>query len=285
MSRYEYDIEKYDREQEDKRIWNYLSSLDYSISSSQKVMSGIEQKDGIILSTEYTKITNNFIDDDTIDIVKIKDLTLNLTELSDNLNDLSVELKTDIRNISSDLNDLSVDVNDLSSDVNDLSVELKTDIRNISSDVKDLSSDLNDLTSDVKDLSVELNEFPKTFIYDSDIEELSGIESDLSVFKITETEYANMLTSGNIADNGVYIINSDYINAYDQVIRNVTMGDTPETKYPGIAATDNYVDSKIKTEFKKYWSSLLEDNPDLTVFTNSELQPDDIDTNNIAKAL
>ena len=71
----------------------------------------------------------------------------------------------------------------------------------------------------------------------------TGKYSDLSVIKVTADEYAKKVKDGtNLDSNILYIVSSDYIDAYGQQMKNLA-----EPTDLSDAATKNYVDSKVGT--------------------------------------
>ena len=55
---------------------------------------------------------------------------------------------------------------------------------------------------------------------------ISGIQgfSDLSVIKLSSTEYSQLVVSGDILSNCLYVVHSDYVDAYGQQIKHVSAG-------------------------------------------------------------
>lgn len=66
--------------------------------------------------------------------------------------------------------------------------------------------------------------------------------SNLSVIKIGADDYHALVAAGSIDENTVYIVSSDYLNAYDQRVQNVA---TPEDDKD--AANKKYVDDAVTT--------------------------------------
>lgn len=78
-----------------------------------------------------------------------------------------------------------------------------------------------------------------------------GKYSDLSVIKTTKDEYEKMVVEGNLSESAIYIISSDYIDAYGEVLCNLVMPtESGIDGYQGVGATKPYVDEKIYDESK-----------------------------------
>lgn len=115
----------------------------------------------------------------------------------------------------------------------------------ISSDLSDaLSVEIKNRTSADTVLSTAIDQ--KIWIKDpasADDEYKTGKYSDLSVIKVTAAEYAQKVKDGtNLDSNILYIVSSDYIDAYGQQMKNLA-----EPTDLSDAATKNYVDSKVGT--------------------------------------
>lgn len=66
----------------------------------------------------------------------------------------------------------------------------------------------------------------KIFIDNRVDEDGTNGTSDLSIVKLSKAEYDNIVASNNrLKDNVLYIVDSDYIDAYGHVIKNLTMSD------------------------------------------------------------
>ena len=50
---------------------------------------------------------------------------------------------------------------------------------------------------------------------------IDGQQVDLSVCKITQSEYDKLVYENNCLSNTLYVVETDYINAYNQQIKNV----------------------------------------------------------------
>lgn len=86
----------------------------------------------------------------------------------------------------------------------------------------------------------------------------SGDYSDLSVIKLQKDEYEKMVIDGTVNESCLYVVSSDYIDAYGEQLCNLTMQDGG---YEGIAATKPYVDevsSNVATEIKTVQSGVNE---------------------------
>ncbi len=69
----------------------------------------------------------------------------------------------------------------------------------------------------------------------------AGVNSDLSVIKLPKEEYEQMVIDGTLNESCLYVVSSDYIDAYGEPLCNLTM---PEG-YEGVAVTKPYVDEKL----------------------------------------
>lgn len=74
---------------------------------------------------------------------------------------------------------------------------------------------------------------------------LSGKHCDLSIVKISKTDYEALALGGvTLSNNVMYVVESDYIDAYGEVFKNLsTVGATGTSD----AANVNYVDAKAQT--------------------------------------
>ena len=68
-----------------------------------------------------------------------------------------------------------------------------------------------------------------------------GAYSDLSVIKLPKEEYEQKVIDGTLNESCLYVVSSDYIDAYGEPLCNLTM---PEG-YEGVAVTKPYVDEKL----------------------------------------
>ena len=87
--------------------------------------------------------------------------------------------------------------------------------------------------------SVPLSDFGSQVWIEDRISGISGF-SDLSVVKLSSSEYAQLVISGDILSNCIYIVNGDYVDAYGQQIKHVA----PPTDLSD-AATKEYVDNAL----------------------------------------
>lgn len=71
---------------------------------------------------------------------------------------------------------------------------------------------------------------------------VNGNKTDLSICTISDTRYYNLAAEEKCQDNVIYIVSSDYINAYGEQLKNLatpTLSDDAATKY--------YVDSQVSS--------------------------------------
>ena len=57
---------------------------------------------------------------------------------------------------------------------------------------------------------------------------LTSVSADLSVIKLTNKEYANLLNNNRVSSNSIYIIEDSYIDSYGQIISNATNSNIDE---------------------------------------------------------
>ena len=76
------------------------------------------------------------------------------------------------------------------------------------------------LSTQLDNLSTAIDN--KIYIGIHDGNELSTISSDLSVIKLTNKQYADLLNDNKVSSNSIYIIEDKYIDAYGQIISNAT---------------------------------------------------------------
>ena len=79
----------------------------------------------------------------------------------------------------------------------------------------------------------------KIYIEDKISSEISGY-SDLSVIKLSSNEYQDLVVSGATSPSVLYVVESDFVNAYGQQIKNLS---APELSSD--AATKGYVDERF----------------------------------------
>lgn len=70
---------------------------------------------------------------------------------------------------------------------------------------------------------------------------LTSVSADLSVIKLTNEEYANLLNNNRVSSNSIYIIEDSYIDSYGQIISNATNSNIDEilTSYAHTSAISN----------------------------------------------
>ena len=69
---------------------------------------------------------------------------------------------------------------------------------------------------------------------------VNGCKVDLSVCNVSDVEYCNLVVEDKCQSNVLYVISSDFINAYSQQIKNLAAPTLSDD-----AATKNYVDSQV----------------------------------------
>ena len=68
----------------------------------------------------------------------------------------------------------------------------------------------------------DISSVSKVFVKDAGVAEYSsGKQSDLSVIKLAASEYEQLVINGMTSPNALYIVSSDYINAYGEQLKNL----------------------------------------------------------------
>ena len=130
---------------------------------------------------------------------------------------------------------------------NSISVDFSK-LTNGTSSVVDIS---NQITSDARSVHNDLSDAisSKIWFKSYKVNELSGVNGDLSVIKMIGTDYDKILSdpelSSTISESAVYIIDRDYIEGYGRQLCNIVMdpngGESLST--PDIAVTKIYADA------------------------------------------
>lgn len=71
---------------------------------------------------------------------------------------------------------------------------------------------------------------------------VNGVKADLSVCTLSYDEYAKLVKDGECSHDTLYIVSSNYINAYGQSIKNIA-----EPELSCDAATKAYVDAQVSS--------------------------------------
>lgn len=69
---------------------------------------------------------------------------------------------------------------------------------------------------------------------------INGAKADLSVCAVSDAEYERLALEGACLSNVIYVVSSDYVNAYGQQLKNLAAPTDP-----GDAATKEYVDAQV----------------------------------------
>ena len=69
---------------------------------------------------------------------------------------------------------------------------------------------------------------------------VDGVKADLSICHISDTDYHDLVNEGRCQDNVIYVVSSDYINAYSGQVKNLATPTDPDD-----ATTKQYVDEQI----------------------------------------
>jgi len=107
---------------------------------------------------------------------------------------------------------------------------------------------LNETSSNVQ-ISTAFNNKVKVGNYLNGAYSLSS--TDLSIVKISEDAYLDLVAKHTVDQKVVYIISSDYLNAYDKQIKNVA---SPISSTD--AANKLYVDSQVSSKVDHVLSSV-----------------------------
>ena len=123
--------------------------------------------------------------------------------------------------------------------------ELNTVAASIPTKTSQLSNDSNFLTAhqDISQIAQAIADKVKVGNY---YETLSAIQT-LSVVNIAENDYYDLVANDKIDETTIYIVSSDFINAYGQQMKNL---DAPVDDND--AATKNYVDQEIANLSNEY---------------------------------
>ena len=130
---------------------------------------------------------------------------------------------------------ISVDMSCFVDDYNDVISSLSNDVSAISSKVEAISSDVSALSSDVSALSDTIDILSDAI--DSKIS-VDGVPADVNIVHISQEDYEQLVFDGSALSNTLYVVSGDYINAYGQTLKYLTMSDDPEESE---AATQHYV--------------------------------------------
>ena len=145
--------------------------------------------------------------------------------------------------------------------VNEICVGLSTEIKQLSTDLSGEIDDLSTaLSGEIDKLSAGLSSAISTKIFISSYlndDCMSGY-SDLSIVKLSKNEFDNLAATDDsiMCANTLYVVDSDYIDAYGQAISNVVMDDL-SGKTPSEATNKTYVNAKIG-ETEKYVNTQIE---------------------------
>ena len=106
----------------------------------------------------------------------------------------------------------------------------KTELTNVSNDLSNNYTDL------IKNLSDKIDKK----IYIEDKISSTSCYSDLQIIKLSSNEYQDLVVSGATSPSVLYVVQTDFINAYGQQIKNLS---SPELSSD--AATKGYVDERF----------------------------------------
>ena len=150
---------------------------------------------------------------------------------------------------------------------------LSTSLSSLSSE---LSQEINTRTSSDQTLTTAI----KNKVYIENL--IEGHEffgnCDLSVIKLPKEKYDDLVSTNEICESAIYIVSSDFIDAYGQVLSNLTMGDGEVLSCKDIATTKTYVDSEISevtnkvSEVEKKLTNLMNNmlNTLSTIYTSKD---------------
>ena len=200
----------------------------------------IKVKSGKTTSLKFQEIdTNRFVVTD-VDDSEIAGMIHAIKHKLHSTNDKICEIIDTINNTTDDISKLSIN---LSTEISSLSTNLSTEIDNLSTN---LSAEISSLSTA---LSNETKE--RIFIKNPDSPEFAtGKYSKLSVVKIEENEYNQMVLLNQLDHNVLYVVSSDFINAYNQQIKYVAK---PSGEYD--AVNKQYIDDKLTTLHDKLFNN------------------------------
>ena len=140
---------------------------------------------------------------------------------------------------------------ELSNAVVKLSTDLSGDIDKLSTDLSnDLSVEINARIANDAVLSTAIDN--KIWIYDSTTAGSTPVSTNLSVVKMSKDDFEDeIIANPTLNGNTLYIVDSDYIEAYDEEIKNVASSDVATN-----AATVGQVNAKaveISNELSTNW--------------------------------
>lgn len=219
-----------------------LENEDYSILSIHNE----------ILSDGNTNISNYI--DEVIQRTKTH-VANNYVYLSGNntaLNNHAISGNNDfINGLNSFENISALNASITSANINNLSVINSTNenllVKNLSSDWCNIVDTKSNVGFSLYDLSIALSN--KIWIEDR-IDETISSYSDLSIVKITADDYYRIAATkpSMLCSNTIYVVENDYINAYDVEIRNLS---TPGVDNTSNAANVDYVQQEITNAITK----------------------------------
>ena len=164
-------------------------------------------------------------------------------------NYISAQVDISAAALCSELSNCELSVDGISTTVALSTSALCTEIGNLSDEVYAISNDLSSAISS-KIWIKDLNDDGSTLI--------TGNMDSLSVIKITKDDFDTQVATGTLtmSSNTLYVVSSDYIDAYGQVLCNLVMTDD---NVPTDAANKHYVDEKdnaLATDIKSVSSSV-----------------------------
>lgn len=251
----------------------------------------LENNDYIIIHKHDSNELNvSEISRDNIDIIEaVQDDYVRFTLLNDISNVMSVDYVQRIAALSdtiSNTTELSVqnlqeqvtsnddDITFLSGETVRISTELSANVSSVSIIVDSICADLQlQVSANDKDIAdVSAQAAAKVWIKDPSVRELEdGAYSDLSVVKILEADYSKLAADGKLDSKTLYVISSDYVESYGQVISNMTMTDDPTESE---AASQHYVDSiksSIELSVDKICAEISADDADISNLQEKQL--------------
>lgn len=203
-----------------------ISKEDYERKVVDAAQSGVDLSNNVlyIISSDYIDaygqyISNVIMTDDNIPSEATNkhyvDSTISLA-----LKELSNQLTGEIQSVSTDLS------NELTTQISNVSTDLTTQISNVSTDLSNAISS-------------------KIFTGTISNGTTNGKYSNLSVIKISKDDYENLVTNAmsegiDLSNDVLYIVSSDYIDAYEKCIKNLVMTDDD---IPSEAVNKHYVDN------------------------------------------
>lgn len=115
---------------------------------------------------------------------------------------------------------ISVDMSCFVDDYNDVISSLSNNVSAISSKVEAIISDVSVLSNDVSALSDTID-----ILSDAINSKISvdGVPANVNMLHISQEDYAQLVATSAVLSNTLYIVSGEYIDAYGQQIKNLSV--------------------------------------------------------------